>query len=70
MCREKLPKQSDTHFRSIWPRGVRSSTEFLTIVHSIEGLHIMRKMDSHVCTNRLRIHLESVHPRMKFGNDF
>ena len=37
--------------------------------HWIECLHIMRMMESHICTNRLRIHLESVHPFMKFGND-
>ena len=30
----------------------------------------MKMMESHVCTNRLRIHLEIIHPLMKFGKDF
>ena len=30
----------------------------------------MRMMESNFCTNRLRSNLKSVHPLMKFGNDF
>ena len=39
-------------------------------MQSKECLHVMRMMDNHVCTNRFRVHLESVNPLMKFGNDF
>ena len=49
---------------------VRACRKCLYVEPSIESLHVMRTMESHVCTNRLRVHLESVHPLMKFGNDF
>ena len=69
-CRKKLLKQSYTNLSSIWPRSVRSCWKSLHIMHSIECLHVMRMVESHICTNRLRIHLEGIHPFMKFGNDF
>ena len=37
----------------------------LHIVHSTECLHVMRLVEGHISTNRLRIHLESVHPLME-----
>ena len=69
-CREEPFKQSDTHFSPIWPRSMWSNRKSLNIVHSIECLHIMRMMESHICTNRRRIHLKCVHPLMKLGNNF
>ena len=42
----------------------------LHMVHSIKCLHVMRMMESHIYTIRLRIHLKSVHPFMKFGDEF
>ena len=68
--RQKFLEESYTHLSSIWPRSVWSCRWSLHIMHSVECLHIMRMMESHICTNRLWIHLESVHPFMKFGNDF
>ena len=56
-CREEPFKQSDTDFNSICPRSMWSSKKSLNVVHSIECLHVMKMMESHVCTNRLRIHL-------------
>ena len=29
-----------------------------------------RMMEGHICRDRLRVHLESVYPLMKFENDF
>ena len=54
---EKPFKQSDSDFSSICPRSMWSSKKSLNVVHSIECLHVMKMMESHVCTNRLRIHL-------------
>ena len=42
----------------------------LYIKHSMECLHAMTMVEGQVCTSRLRIHLESVHPFMTFGDDF
>ena len=44
--------------------------DLLNIVHSIECLHIMGMMESHVCANRIRIHMKCVHPLMKLGKCF
>ena len=60
----------NSHLGSIWPRCVWSSWTSLHIDYSMECLHIMWMMESHVCTNRLRIHLKRVHPFMEFRNDF
>ena len=68
-CREKFLEQSDTHLSSFWPRSVWSSRKSLHIRCSIEFLHIMRMLESHACTDCLRIHLERIHPLMKFGDD-
>ena len=40
------------------------------VVHSVECLQVVRMVESHICTNRLRVHLERVHPLMNFGNYF
>ena len=40
------------------------------IVHSVECLHVVRMVESHICTHRLRVHLERVHPLMKLSDDF
>ena len=69
-CWKKLLEQSCTNHRSIWPRSVRSCWKCLNVVQSIESLRVMRMVGSHVCTNRLRVHLESVHALMNFGNYF
>ena len=53
---------------SIRPRSMWSCRKSLHIVHLIECLHVMRLVEGHICPNRL--HLGSVHPFMKFGNDF
>ena len=66
-CRKKLLAQSYTHLSTICPRSVRSCRKCLYVVQSMESLHVMSMMESHVCTNCPRIHLESVHPLMKFG---
>ena len=68
-CREEPCKQSDTDFSSMCPKSMWSNRKSLNIVHLTECLHVMKMMESHVCTNRLRIHLEIVHPLMKLGND-
>ena len=69
-CREKLLEQSYTHLGSTWPWSVRSCRKSLHIVHSIECLRVMRMMEGQICTSRLRVRLESVHPLMKLSNDF
>ena len=55
---------------STWPRGVWYCWKCLNVVQSIESLRVMRMVGSHICTNRLRVHLESVHALMNFGNYF
>ena len=40
------------------------------VVHSVECLHVVRMVESRICTNRLRVHLERVHPLMNFSNYF
>ena len=64
-CRKKLLKKLDTLFSSIWLRSIWSCRKSCHIVHSIECLHVMRFMEGHICTNRFRAHLESVHPLWK-----
>ena len=39
-------------------------------VHSVECLHVVRLVESHICTKRRRIDLERVYPLMKLGNNF
>ena len=65
-CREKVLEQSLGHLSSIWPRCVWSSWKSLHIMQSIECLHIMWMMESHICRDRLQIHLERVHPFISF----
>ena len=69
-CREEPFEQSDTHFSAIWPKSMWSSRKILNIVHSIERLHVMMMVDRHICTDRLRIHLNCIRPLMKFGDHF
>ena len=42
----------------------------LHVVHSVECMHVVRMVKSNICTNRLRAHLERVHPLMKLSNTF
>ena len=67
---EKILEPSYTHLSSVWPWSMRSSRTSLHIVHSVECLHVVRMVESHICTNRLRIHLECIHPFMKFWHYF
>ena len=69
-CQEKLLEQSNTHLSSVWPRSMRSCRKSLHIEHSVECLHVMRSVEGHIRTNRLRVHLEGVHPHMKLSNTF
>ena len=68
-CQETLFEQSYTHLSSIWPWTMRSCRKSLHILHPTECLHV-RIEESHISTNRLRIHLECIHPFMKFWNYF
>ena len=68
-CRGKLLEQPYTHVSSNWPRDVWSNWKSLHIVYSVKFLHVMWTMESPICTNGLRIHLESVHPVIKSGKD-
>ena len=43
-------------------------SEYLYVVHSMECLHVVRMVESHICTSRLRVHLEPLHPLMKLSN--
>ena len=61
----ELPCRLDLATVCVW-----FSRRSLHFMHSIECLHIMRMMESHICTNRLWILLKCVHPFMKFRNDF
>ena len=45
-----------------------STRELVQLRKRRELAHVT--VESHVCTNRLRVHLESAHPIMNFGNDF
>ena len=67
---EKLLEQSYTHLSSVWPWCMRSFRKSLHVVHSVECLHVVRMVESHICTNRLRVHLERVYPLMNFSNYF
>ena len=44
--------------------SMRSCRKSLHIVHSVECLHVVRMVESHIYTNRLRVHPERVHPLM------
>ena len=41
-----------------------------TLCIRVECLHVVRMVEGHIRTNRLRVHLKSVHPLMKLSNDF
>ena len=69
-CQEKDLEQTYTHPSSAWPWCMRSCRKSLHVVHSAECLHVVKMVEGHICTNRLRVHLESVHPLMKLSNDF
>ena len=51
------------------PKSMRPCRKSLHVVHSIECLHVMRLVEGHIPTIRLRV-LESVHPLIKLSNDF
>ena len=40
------------------------------MVYSVERLHVVRMVESRVCTHRLRVHLERVHPLMNLTYHF
>ena len=42
----------------------------LMLCMRIESLHVMRMAERLFSSDRFRVHLESVHPLMMFGNDF
>ena len=67
---KKLFEQSYTHLSSVWPWSMRSCRKSLYIVHTIECLHVMRLVEGHIQTNRLRVHLEGLHPPMKLRSNF
>ena len=58
------------HLSPVRPWCMRSCRKSLHIVHSTERLHVVRMVEGHICTNRLRVHLERVHPLMKLSNNF
>ena len=62
-------KQSDTRFSSIW-QGVCGPVGNFLILEFGRSLHITMMMECHVCTDCLPIHLDRIHPFMKFGDDF
>ena len=64
-CEEKFLEQSYTYLSSVRPWCMRSCRKSLHVVHSVECLHVVRLVESHICTNPLRVHLERVHPLMK-----
>ena len=63
-CQEKLLEQSYTHLCSVRPWCMWSFGNFLHIVHSMECLHVMRLVERHIRTNRLRVH-PSTHEVLK-----
>ena len=67
---EKFLEQSHTHLCSVRPWCMWSCWKSLHVVHSVECLHVMRLVEGHVCTNGLRIHLECIHPFVKFETTF
>ena len=66
----KFFEQSYTHLSSFRPWCMWSCPNSLHVVHSVECLHVVRMVESHICTNRFRVHLERVHPLMKLSNNF
>ena len=61
-CQEKFLEQSYTHLCSVRTWCMWSCWNSLHVVHSVECLHVVRTVESHICPNCLRIHLECVHP--------
>ena len=55
---------------SVRPWCMWSCRNSLHVLHSVECLQVVRMVESHICTNRHRVHLERVHPLMNFGNYF
>ena len=64
-------EQSYTHLCSIRPWCMCSCWNSRHVVHSVECLQVVvRMVERHICTNRLRILMERVHPLMIFSNCF
>ena len=61
---------SYTHLCSVRPWCMWSCWNSLHVVQSVVCLHVVRMVESHICTNRLRVHLERVHPLMNLSNYF
>ena len=49
--------------------GVCGPVGILYVVHSVECLHVVRMVESHICTNCFRNHLECIHPLKKFSKN-
>ena len=60
---------SRTHLCSFRPWCMWSCRNSFYVVHSVECLHVVRMVESHTCTYRLRVHLERVHPLMNLSNN-
>ena len=69
-CQEKFLEQSYTNLSSVRAWCVWSCRELFHIVHSVECLHVVRMVEGHIGTNRLRVHLDRVDPLMMLSKNF
>ena len=69
-AKEKFLEQSYTHLCSVLPWCRWSCRNSLYVVQSVECLHVVRMVESHICTSRRRVHLERVHPLMNLNSYF
>ena len=67
---KKFLEQSYAHLCSVRRWCMWSCWNSLHVVHSVECLHVVRSVESQICTHRFRVHLERVHPLMNLCNYF
>ena len=59
-----------TNLCSVRPWCMWSCWNSFHVVHWVECLHVARMVESHICTDCLRVHLERVRPLMKLSYYF
>ena len=70
---EPVSTSAKRHFlnsRTVRTWCMQSCRKSPYVVHSAECPHVLRLVEGHIRTNRLRVHLKRVHPLMKLSNDF
>ena len=69
-AKRKFLEQSYTRLSSVRPWCMWSCRKYLHVAHSVECQHVVTMVESHICTSRLWVHLEGVHPLAKLSNNF